>query len=143
MVQVDGDAPIVAIHCQEERALAVEQLAHRSETALPFARAGPFDLHDVGAHVSEELRGPRAHHHLREVENSNALERARHLDTPLRSPVRLLSEYHVSSAFRTAFASNLAYSIAASTLRECAETARPAPPSVPCGTPSTPSGAGA
>src|ERR671910_468447 len=105
MVQVDGDAPIVAIHCQEERALAVDQLSHRPETAFPFARAGPFDLHDVGAHVSEELRGPRAHHHLREVENSNALERARHLDAPRGSPARMLSEYHVSSALRTAPAS--------------------------------------
>ncbi len=75
VLQVQGDAALVAVHHQERRRHAVD--ARLAVAARVVAAGQLLDLDDVGAHVGEHQPGGRAGHDLREFEHAQAGERAR------------------------------------------------------------------
>src|SRR6266568_786177 len=81
--EVQRQALLVPVHGQEERALPAEQLAGGGQPTLPLPHPGPFHLDDFGAHVGQELRGPRAHHHLGEVQDPDPSSAIRVTPPPL------------------------------------------------------------
>ncbi len=83
MLQVQGDAALVAVHHQERRRDAVD--ARLAVAARVVAARQLLDLDHVGAHVGEHQAGRRAGHDLREFEHAHAGER-----TAVRRPRRRL-----------------------------------------------------
>ena len=72
-LQVERDAPLVAVQAREHRVVAaVGVLA--DAPARQVAGPGSLDLDDVGAVVAEHLGAARTHHHLGEVEDPDAAE---------------------------------------------------------------------
>src|SRR5262249_47634085 len=69
---IDRDALLVAVQAPEDRALAA-RVAH--VLSREIAGAGPLDLDDVGAKISQHLRGARPQLDLREIKHRDAAER--------------------------------------------------------------------
>jgi hypothetical protein len=81
LLQIEHDRTFVSIDRQVERAHG--GVAHRAE--LPRGIAfGRLDLDDVGAEVTELLRGPGAEHDGRAIHHSDAGQRSRHGREPVR-----------------------------------------------------------
>ena len=70
LLQVDADALLVAVEHRKKACARAEQPSR----ALALDR---LDLDDLGAHVGQHHRAGRAHHHVRELDDAQALERLR------------------------------------------------------------------
>ena len=70
---VDRDRALAAIEHGEIKAVGALHVAELA--ARDVAAAGPFDLDHVGAHIGQKLRAGRPRLHVREVEDSHAVER--------------------------------------------------------------------
>ena len=70
---VVGGRELAAVGALDER---------RAPAARVVARAGTLDLDHVGAEIGEDLPRPRAGQNARELENTNARKRSRHVISP-------------------------------------------------------------
>ena len=95
-LQVEHDAALVAVHHQEGRGLVADLRRHGMPGVVAVR---PFlDLDDVGAHVGEHQGAGRTSHHMGEIDDLQAGQRAegwcwapgtlakRHLVLPARRP---------------------------------------------------------
>src|SRR5215468_5773692 len=73
MLGVDGDRALVTVEHGEIEAVGAFDVAQLA--ARDVADAGPLDLDNVGAHISQKLRAGRPRLHVGEVEHPHAVER--------------------------------------------------------------------
>ena len=76
--QVEGDAPLVAVHGLKVRADLSLTFTSGREVAAGIAVYGVLDLDDIGPHVREHDGAPRPVLIDRHVENLNAVQRSLH-----------------------------------------------------------------
>ena len=82
--EVERDPALVGVQVEEEAALLRVRRAARKRPPLARAVAGDerLDLHHVGAEVGEQLGCIRGAHQLADLEDAEAVERARHRQSP-------------------------------------------------------------
>ena len=81
MLEVDGERALVAVEREEADIDLVAARAASSGVTLPFA-GDRLDLHDIGAEVSQTLRGEGTGHGDGTIENAVAAENAHGVRSP-------------------------------------------------------------